>query len=143
MLSTLSRHVAPALRLSDAERERAVGSLKTHYAQGRLNVTELEERVEDVYRSDTRVAFATFLRGLTWLTVGGLIVRRARRVERAVLRMHLLTYLTLNASLLGIWALTGQGEFWPAWLLLPSTALLGWHMFLSRAFTRALARRGW
>jgi hypothetical protein len=57
--------------------------------------------------------------------------------------MHLLTYLTANASLVGIWALTGQGDFWPAWLLLPSTALLGWHFFLSRSFSRALGRRGW
>ena len=91
--------------------------MKTHYAEGRLSTEELEERIEDVYRSDTRSGMAFYLRDLPMWGLRRLIVIRARRLQRALLRMHLLTYATLNASLLGIWALTGEGVFWPAWLL--------------------------
>jgi hypothetical protein len=130
-------------RPSDAERERALGTLKAHFAEGALSTGELETRIEEVYRSGTRSELAGYLRdlplrGMRWLVVGWV-----RRVQRAVLRLHLLSYATLNASLLGIWMLTGQGLFWPAWLLIPSTALLGWHFVASRTLTRALNRRGW
>ncbi len=132
-----------SLRPSDAERERALGALKTHYAEGRLSTEELEERIENVYRSDTRSGMAFYLRDLPMWGLRRLIVIRARRLQRALLRMHLFTYATLNASLLGIWALTGEGVFWPAWLLIPSTALFGWHVVVSRRLTRALSRRRW
>jgi hypothetical protein len=132
-----------ALRLSDAERERALGALKGWYAEGRLSIEELEARVEDVYRSGTHSELGVYLRNLPLRGVRGLIVSRARRFQRAVLRMHLWVYATANASLVGIWELTGQGVFWPAWLLIPSTALLGWHVAVSRALTRALSRRRW
>lgn len=131
------------LRPSDAERERALGTLKAQYAEGRLSTEELEERIESVYRSDSRGGMSFYVRDLPLWGIRRLIVMRARRVQRALLRMHLLTYATLNASLLGIWALTGEGVFWPAWLLIPSTALFAWHVVVSRRVTRALSRRGW
>jgi hypothetical protein len=134
---------AAQLRLSDAERERALGTLKAHYAEGRLTVEELEARVEKIYRSRTRGEGAWHLRDLPLRGLRRLIVFRVRRLQRAVLRTHLLAYATANASFIGIWVLTGQGRFWPAWLLLPSTALLGWHLVVSRRLTRALERRGW
>jgi len=130
-----------ALRLSDAERERALGVLKTHYAEGRLSTKELETRAEDIYRSNTRGEVAVYLRDLPLRGGRRLILSWAERLERAVLRMHLFTYATANTSLVGIWLLTGQGVFWPAWLLIPSTALLGWHVAASRRLTRALGRR--
>ena len=131
------------LRLSDAERERALSVLKTHYAEGRLSTQELEAQVEDIYRSDTRGEAAIHLRDWPLREVRRLILSWIERLRRAVLRMHLFTYATANASLLGIWALTGQGVFWPAWLLIPSTALLGWHVVASRRLARALGRRRW
>jgi hypothetical protein len=132
-----------AARLSDAEREQALGALKTHYAEGRLSTEELEARVERVHRSGTRGEAAAHLRDLPLRGVRWLILGRVRRLQRAVLRVHLLTYLTVNASLLGIWALTGPGVFWPAWLLIPTSALLGWHVLLSRRLSRALGRGRW
>ena len=130
-----------ALRLSDSERERALGALKAHYAEGRLSTEELEARVEDVYRSRTRSEAATHLRDLPLQGVRRLIVSWAERVRRAVLRLHLFSYATVSASVVGIWALTGQGVFWPVWLLIPSTAVLGWHVVASRRLSRALGRR--
>jgi Domain of unknown function (DUF1707) len=132
-----------APRLSNAERERVLAALKAHYAEGRLSTEELEDRVEDVYRSSTLGEVAVFLRDLPLRGLRRLIISRAQRVQRTVLRMHLFTYATVNVSLVAIWTLTSRGVFWPAWLLIPSTALLGWHVVASRRLTRTLARRGW
>ena len=143
MLSHQLRTSTAALRLSDAERERALGALKAHYAEGRLTLEELEARVEDVCRLRTHTEAAIYLRDLPLRGMRRLIVSWVQRFQRAMLRMHLLTYATANASLVGIWALTGQGVFWPAWLLIPSSALLGWHVVASRTLTRALGRRRW
>jgi hypothetical protein len=133
-----------ALRLSDAERERALGALKAHYAEGRLTTDELEARVENIYRSGTRSEAAMHLLDLPLRGVRELIVSWAERLRRAVLRLHLFTYTTLNASLVAIWAVIGHGVFWPAWVLIPSTALLGWHVVASRRLARALGRhRRW
>jgi Domain of unknown function (DUF1707) len=142
MLSHLQAGAA-GLRLSDAERERALGVLKGHYAEGRLSVQELEARVENIFHSRTRGEGIWQLRDLPLRGLRRLIVVRVRRLQRAVLRGHLLAYATANASLVGIWALTSQGSFWPALLLLPSSALLGGHLVASRRLTRALERRGW
>jgi hypothetical protein len=30
---------------------------------------------------------------------------------------HLVAYVVVNAAVIGVWALTGGGYFWPAWLL--------------------------
>jgi hypothetical protein len=132
-----------ALRLSDAERERALAALKRNYAEGRLSVDELEVRVGDVMHAPARTHVAFYLRDLPWRGARALLVRRVRRWQRAILRMHAATFLAVNAALVGIWALTGEGTFWPALLLIPTTAMLGWHIAASRALTRALTRRGW
>src|SRR5262249_4693413 len=142
-MGPLQLRTGDAARLSDAERERALGTLKTHYAEGRLSTEELEARVERLHRSRTRSEAAAHLRDLPLRGVRWLILGRVKRLQRAVLRAHVLTYLTANASLLGIWALTGLGVFWPAWLLIPSSALLGWHFLLSRRLSRALGRGRW
>jgi len=143
MVAHRARIDTAGLRLSDAERERAVGALKAHYAEGRLSTAELEARVEDVYRARTHREAAVGLRNLALRGLRGLIAPRVQRWQRAILRMHLLTYAAANASMIGIWELTGQGLFWPAWLLLPSSALLVGHAWASRKLTRALSRLRW
>jgi hypothetical protein len=132
-----------ALRLSDADRERALRALKEHYAEGRLSTEELETRVEEVYGSGTQREVTIYLSDLPLRGIRRLIISRAQRFQRALLRMHLATYVTANASLVGIWELTGRGIFWPAWFLILSTALLGWHVVGSLALTRAVNRRCW
>jgi hypothetical protein len=132
-----------ALRLSDAERERALGSLKAHYAEGRLSTDELEGRVESIYRSDTRGQVVTQFLDLPLRGARAFIVGRVRSLQRAVMRMHVLTFVTINASLVAIWALSGEGAFWPALLLVPTAVLLAWHVVASRALTRALRRQRW
>jgi hypothetical protein len=75
-------------------------------------------------------------------TIGLLVSWRLRRLQRTLIRAHVAVYASINAVAVGIWALTGGGSFWPAWLLLPTTALLVWHAVISRGVTRALTRRG-
>jgi Domain of unknown function (DUF1707) len=44
----------PALRASDAERERTVGLLRSHALEGRLTLEEFAERIDTAYASRTR-----------------------------------------------------------------------------------------
>lgn len=132
---------AGALRISDFERERALQELRVHYAAGRLDGDELEERVEHAYRARTRAQLAATVSGLPLARAEGPLTRWVRRVQRALLRLHLAAYATANGTLMGIWALTGEGTFWPAWMLLPTTALLAWHLAASRLLTRILHRQ--
>jgi hypothetical protein len=143
MRSRPGRPSAATLRLSDAERERAIGALKAHYAEGRLSIGELEARVEQIYRRGTRRDVARSLRDLPLRGVGRLILDRIGRFQRALLRTHVVAYATANAFFLGVWELTGQGVFWPALFLVPSTVLLGGHAVASRSLTRALDRLRW
>jgi hypothetical protein len=134
---------AATLRLCDADRERALSALSAHYAAGRLSIGELERRVEHVYRSVTRRDVAACLRDLPPRGVRRLVLGHIDRLQRTMLRMHLFTYAVANAALVGIWELTGQGLFWPAIFLIPSTAFAAGHAVSSRMLTRALGRLRW
>lgn len=48
------RDVAPAMRVSDREREEVVETLRRHAGEGRLDVDELDERLDAVYAARTR-----------------------------------------------------------------------------------------
>lgn len=142
MLATMQRALQRT-RPSHAERERALGAVKLRYREGRLGIEELEVLVERIYTTLRRSELAGYVWAMPLQTLRWLALRRARRLQATVLRFHFATYATLNATVVGVWMLTGEGTFWPAVFLLPSTALLAWHAVLSRRLTRALARRGW
>ncbi len=46
---------------------------------------------------------------------------REQATERIKLRrefwQHLVSYAIVNAALIGVWAITGAGYFWPGWVL--------------------------
>ena len=53
---------------------------------------------------------------------------------------HLVSYVVVNAFLVGLWALTGAGYFWPAWIIgLWGIGLVlhAWDVFLRRPLTEA------
>jgi hypothetical protein len=122
------------MRRSPAAREHAIAQLKARYAEGRITTHQLETRVERVLRSGPEIDYPPVY------SLGGLLQRRVRRFQRALLRMHAAGWLAINASALGIWALMGEGVFWPALFLIPSTVVLGGHAFASRKLTRAMSR---
>ena len=128
------------MRASDDDRERALGLLRGHYAAGRLEPEELEERVGVATRARTREE----LRALTIDLPRDVRARGKRmvsRVDRFVLRAHSTAFVGVNGGLVGIWALAGHGQFWPAWLMVPWGTALGAHAYGSRALRRALRAR--
>jgi hypothetical protein len=53
---------------------------------------------------------------------------------------HLVAYVVINAFLIAIWAITGAGYFWPAWVLAGWGAALvlhAWNVFWRRPVTEA------
>jgi hypothetical protein len=130
----------PAQLASDEERERATERLRRHYAAGRLTSTELEQRVERAYHARTRGELWALSWDLPRIASRRSGMTRFAQINRRALRWHAAAYGSINGSLVGIWALTGEGAFWPAWALVPGSALLGWHVLGTRRLRRALRR---
>ena len=138
-----------ATRIGDEERERALAELRRHYADGRLDPEELEQRSEAVVAARTRGELVPPLADLPGavLRVASAPLRRrvgeaARRADRAAIRGHAWTFGGLNGGALAVWAIGGAGAFWPALVLVPTTLLLGGHVRARRAIRRRLAAPG-
>ena len=57
---------------------------------------------------------------------------------------HIIVYLVVNAMLVGIWAVTGRGYFWPVWPLLGwgvGLILHAWETFFHRPITEEEIRK--
>jgi len=101
------------VRASDAEREEITTALRVHAGDGRLDVEELDQRIEAAYSAKTRQELAALTSDLPRAP-------RAPRDERRGFVEHLRVYVGVIALLVVIWALTGMGYFWPVW------PMLGW-----------------
>jgi hypothetical protein len=108
----------PGLRASDDERESIVNELREHGAAGRLDVEELEQRVAAAYTARTHGELGALLADLPRTSP-------ARRPAPAPVR-HFPGhghghgwggFLQVNALLIAIWAVSGAGYFWPAWVM--------------------------
>jgi 2TM domain len=65
---------------------------------------------------------------------------RTRVQTRRDFASHVVAYIVINAFLVGIWAFTGAGYFWPAWVLGAWGAglvLHAWDAFVRRPITEA------
>src|SRR3954447_252378 len=122
------------LRASDADRERVAARLREHYGAGRLSDDDLSERVEAAYGVRTMQELEALTADLPSAPKPGR-ARRRGALETSV-RIHLTVYLIVNALLIGIWAATGGGYFWPIW------PILGWGIGLGCHAAPLLARRG-
>lgn len=63
---------------------------------------------------------------------------RARVLRKRKFRGDVLAYVVINAFIVGIWALTGFGYFWPVWILAGWGVLLvldGWDAYFRRDVT--------
>ncbi|HYF24677.1 MAG TPA: DUF1707 domain-containing protein [Baekduia sp.] len=129
------------VRASDLDRDRAAAALRRHFAAGRLDHDELEERLE--------LACAARWRGELRRALAGLpsdgpqrMARGARRVDAFAVRAHVTAFTAANGTVVAAWAALGaDGFFWPAIVLLPTGALLTTHLAARRALRRALRRR--
>ena len=65
---------------------------------------------------------------------------RQRLQDRRDFGGHLVAYVVVNAFLIGVWAMTGAGYFWPAWVLAGwgiGLVLHAWDVFFRRPITEA------
>src|SRR3954468_5406969 len=126
-MASARRHAVPqatGVRASDMDREQVVELLRDHYEAGRLSEDDLSERIESAYGARTVAELHQLLTDLP----SPRAVRRHRRggYETSV-RIHFTTYLLVNLMLIGIWAASGGGYFWPIWPLLGWGIGLGCH----------------
>jgi len=122
------------LRASDADRERVATLLRAHYSAGRLSEDELSERGEAVYRARTLSELEALTADLPSPREHGR-GRRRGALETSV-RIHLTIYIVVNLLLIGIWAASGGGYFWPIW------PILGWGIGVGCHAAPLLATRG-
>jgi hypothetical protein len=120
---------------SDADRERCVRRLRAHFAAGRLDVEAFERRVARAERATTKAQLRGLCNDLP-AERGRRAVEAVDRADRLLLRGHAGLFVVGNAALVGIWALTGAGAFWPAFVLVPTAGLIGLHAACSWAWRR-------
>src|SRR3954447_856982 len=115
-----SRTQLTSVRASDADRERVVEFLRQHYGAGRLSEDDLSARIESAYGARTVAELEALITDLPSQRRPASHRRRHRSGLEASVRVHLTTYLLVNAMLIAIWAAAGGGYFWPIW------PILGW-----------------
>ena len=93
------------MRVGDIERDATLEELRTHAAAGRLDLAELEERMDSVLAARTDEELAAVTADLP----------APPTPPYSGFREHLSVYLAVQTLLLAIWALTGMGYFWPVW----------------------------
>jgi hypothetical protein len=65
---------------------------------------------------------------------------RKQLQERRDFGSHVVAYVVINAFLIVVWAITGAGYFWPAWVLAgwgAGLVLHAWEVFVRRPITEA------
>lgn len=133
-MSSLEPRRRGELRASDADRESCALALRAHYAQGRIDEEELEERLGAATRARTQGELHRLLRDLPPPSR-----RRGGMLSRAAVRTHAVTFTAVNGGLAGIWAATGEGAYWPGGVLAPWAVFLAGHVMLRRGAKRAQA----
>jgi class 3 adenylate cyclase len=117
------------LRASDQDRDQVAKSLRDHYSAGRLTDDEFGQRVDEAYGART----LSELEALTLdLPAPGVALPATRKPAtdqsltplgrglRLSVNIHLTIYVVVNVMLIGIWAASGAGYFWPIW------PIMGW-----------------
>jgi fatty acid desaturase len=65
---------------------------------------------------------------------------RKRLEKKRDFSAHVVAYVVVNLMLIGIWAFTGAGYFWPAWVLFGwgvGLVLNAWDVYFRREITEA------
>jgi hypothetical protein len=125
------------LRVSDQQRDQAAHEIREHYAAGRLDADELDDRVQAVYRARTVQELASLRADLPNLPA----TRAQQKAELAERRGHLQRRLlqqtgggaALFVLCCVIWVVAGaRGQFWPVWVALVTLLPLlrnGWRLY--------------
>ena len=110
----------PHLRVSDQEREQAASEIREHYAAGRLDSAEFEERVQAAYGARTQRELNAISADLPALPpkppTTTEVVRQT--LSSSSLLGNAGAAGTVFLVCTGVWAITGaDGSFWPKWVL--------------------------
>ena len=133
--------ISPASRMLRAgadDRQRVLDLLQGHYVAGRLDASELEERIERTLSARTLADLDVQLADLPPIEQSGPAIGQPRRRERhgydrqggrrgrKPFTAQLTSYLLVMILLVTIWLLTTPGGyFWPVW------PMLGWGIGLA------------
>jgi Domain of unknown function (DUF1707) len=134
------------LRVSDAERDRAVERLRAAAGEGRLATEELEERISGALNARTHGDLERLLSDLPGPKLPAPRQTRAPAPapdparRRAALAEATVGFLTPNLVCLAVWAATGADNFWPKWVLLFTGIWYG--LFLIRYVARVEHHHG-
>jgi hypothetical protein len=125
------------MRISNAERNDIADTLSKHFAEGRLDSNEFDERVGRVMNAKTRGDVAGVLDDLPRLGPPDPPPRRRRPLGPWVLALLLLLFVASIAAV--------PPHVHVPWLLIGIVALLLWHRFRGRRYWRRrdLASRPW
>ncbi len=131
------RDIDPRLRISNAERHDIADTLSKHYAEGRLDSDEFDERVSRVMNAKTRGDVAGVLDDLPRLGAPPPEPRPRRSLGPWVLALLLVVLVA------GIAAIPPHIHL--PWLLIGILAFVVWHRFRRRHYWRRrdLAPREW
>lgn len=124
----------PAVRATDADRDDVVAKLKQALNAGALEFEEIETRIEAVYTARTKRELLELTDDLPVDAAPSADTRRHHHLpgfRSASFRMHLNVYVLVMVMLIGIWAMSGAGHFWP---LYPAT---GWGIGLAAHYMAA------
>lgn len=123
---------------TEADREKTLATLRLAYESGRLDEEEYERRVGRTMTARTRGEVQRLQLGFITVGLAARGGRLGRRVHRAALGLHAAAFTGANGTAIGVWALTGEGLFWPAILLVPTSGMLAAH-----AASGPVVRRAW
>jgi hypothetical protein len=133
------------IRVSDADREAVVDSLRQHAGDGRLTVDELTQRIDQAYNAKTVSQLEAVQADLPRQPVGALVAPGVspvviRRRHRRSWVFWVARLALLNATLVVIWAVSGHNihDFWPIWPIAVSLLFMAWRGL--RIYERSRAR---
>ena len=120
----------PDFLASDAERAQIIELLRRHHQDGRLTAEDLAERTERVNAATTFGDLDATMANLPRLlpALAPFAATEQERTPGAARRAFyrvLFAYVVINLFLIGIWAFSGHGTFWPIWVI------LGWGLAMA------------
>jgi len=137
MSDGITQQAVPAIRASDGERDQVVGQLQRHFADGRLDQAELEERVGSALASRTRAQLSALTADLP--DAG---VRRARPATALDPWLLCLLVCLCPPAGLAYWLLSrrGIGGGWLSRRWLAGIPNWAWIVIIAAAATAAARR---
>jgi hypothetical protein len=130
----------PQLRASDEQRESAAQDIREHFAAGRLDEDELDQRVQAAYVAKTQQELDKLLADLPRLPASPAqqkaeLVQRRRQLQRRMIQEAgggLGLFVVCTAIWLASGGQHGHGSFWPVWVLVVVLIPLlrnGWRLY--------------